>query len=70
MSTDETREYRVDGMSCGNCERHVREAVEALAGVTSARADAGQSLLTVTGSGFDESAVATAVDEAGYELVT
>lgn len=68
--TGEMREYRVEGMSCGNCERHVREAVESLDGVVSAEADAGSGLLRVTGSGPDDAAIAAAVSDAGYEVKT
>lgn len=66
--TEETREYRVDGMSCPNCERHVREAVEAVAGVSSASADAEAGLLRVNGPGLDDAAITAAVDDAGYEV--
>jgi len=66
--TEQTREYRVEGMSCANCERHVREAVESLDGVVSAQADAGSGLLKVSGPGLDDAAVIAAVDDAGYEV--
>lgn len=66
--TDETREYRIDGMTCSNCERHVREAVESLAGVNSASADAQAGLLRVSGPRLDDAAITAAVDDAGYQV--
>ncbi|MCO5314774.1 MAG: heavy-metal-associated domain-containing protein [Solirubrobacterales bacterium] len=69
IESDQIREYRVEGMSCSNCEAHVRKAVEALGGVSSAEADAGANLLRVSGSGLDDSVIAAAVDDAGYEAI-
>lgn len=70
VEADQTREYRVGGMSCSNCEKHVREAVEALTGVSSAEADSGAGLLRVSGVGLDDGLIAAAVDEAGYEVIS
>lgn len=69
-STDQNREYRVDGMSCANCENHVREAVGAVPGVSAAEADAKSGMLRVTGSVLDDSLIAAAVEDAGYEMKT
>lgn len=61
--------YGVTGMTCENCERHVREEVSLIQGVTSARADAATGLLVVeSDSPLDEDSVRTAVEEAGYTL--
>lgn len=62
-----TIEYQVTGMSCGHCEASVREEVGAIAGVTSAAADAATGRLVVEASGpVDDDAVFAAVAEAGY----
>ena len=66
MSTEKT--YTVTGMSCGHCELSVREEVEELAGVESARADHTTGRLVVRGDGVDDEAVRAAVAEAGYEV--
>lgn len=66
----ESREYRVEGMSCSNCEKHVREAVENLSGVTAAEADAKSGLLRVSGADLEDGAITAAVDEAGYEVIS
>jgi copper chaperone CopZ len=60
--------YTVTGMSCGHCELSVREEVEELAGVESARADHTTGQLAVRGEEIDDDAVRSAVSEAGYEL--
>lgn len=60
--------YNVAGMTCGHCELSVREEVEALPGVSSARADRTTGTLVVNGDA-DEDAVAAAVADAGYEVV-
>ena len=64
--------YAVTGMTCGHCVKAVTEEVSALEGVTSVEVDLvtdGASAVTVTSdSTLDRSAVAEAVDEAGYEL--
>jgi copper chaperone CopZ len=66
-SNEPTTTYAVSGMTCGHCEAAVREEVEAIAGVTSAKADSAAGALIVTGNAtVDE--IAAAVDEAGYTL--
>ena len=66
-----TTDYTVTGMTCGNCEKHVREEVEQIAGVTAIEVSAATGRLSVTTSGdpVDDAAVLAAVDEAGYTAV-
>lgn len=61
------RTYTVQGMTCGHCELSVREEIEELAGVESARADCATGQLTVRGD-VDDAAVREAVKAAGYEV--
>lgn len=72
MSTTAT--YSVSGMTCGHCVAAVTEEVSALPGVTGVDVDlvkGGLSGVTVTSDEpLDVDAVRSAVDEAGYELVT
>ncbi|MBN9622962.1 MAG: heavy-metal-associated domain-containing protein [Actinobacteria bacterium] len=68
MSDDSTKTYSVEGMTCGHCESSVREEVEELTGVESARADRSTGLLTVRGEGIDDAAVCAAVQAAGYAV--
>jgi copper chaperone CopZ len=67
-----TSTYRVTGMTCGHCVSAVTEEITALPGVTDVAVDlvkGGTSTVTVTSDAeLDESAVAGAVDEAGYAL--
>jgi copper chaperone CopZ len=62
--------YKVQGMTCGHCEKAVTEEVSGIAGVTEVRAASDTGLVPVTAaSGLADEAVRAAVDEAGYELV-
>ena len=58
--------YRVDGMSCGQCEVAVRDEVEKVSGVEAVEVDLGSKQVVVRGR-FDDDAVRAAIDEAGYE---
>lgn len=69
-----TTEFAVTGMTCANCERHVREEVSEVAGVTAIEVSAADGTLRVTANGpLDDdalsAAVIAAVDEAGYTAV-
>jgi copper chaperone CopZ len=62
-----TSEYQVTGMTCGHCERSVREEVGRLAGIDEIQVSAQTGRLVVTASeAVDDAAVIAAVDEAGY----
>lgn len=69
MGTAE-KTYSVSGMTCGHCEMSVREEVEELDGVESARADHASGSLVVTGSDIDDDAVRRAVEAAGYQVTS
>jgi copper chaperone CopZ len=61
--------YAVSGMSCGHCEKAIKEELSALPGVTTVEADAKAGKVSVTATApLDDDAVRAAVDEAGYEL--
>ncbi|OVE84374.1 heavy-metal-associated domain-containing protein [Natronolimnobius baerhuensis] len=59
----------VTGMSCGGCEKNVTEALEALSGVSAARASHEDDEVRVEHDGetIDEETIATTVADAGYE---
>ena len=64
-----TATYTVVGMTCGHCVSAVTEEVSRVAGVTGVDVDLGSGGLTVTSEApIDESAVRSAVEEAGYEV--
>jgi len=66
--------FNVTGMTCGHCVSAVTEEVSALPGVIGVSIElvaGGTSTVTVTSTTpLERSAVAAAVDEAGYELVS
>ena len=62
-------EYVVTGMTCGHCEHAVRDEVSRIPGVSAVEVSAATGLLTVTAETLDDTAVLTAVDEAGYSAV-
>ena len=68
----QTNTFAVDGMTCGNCVRHVTEELTALPGVTDVQVDlvaGGSSPVTVTSDApLTDKAIAAAVDEAGYAV--
>ncbi|NLV80371.1 MAG: heavy-metal-associated domain-containing protein [Rhodococcus sp.] len=62
--------YRVEGMTCQHCVAAVTEEVGALTGVSSVNVDLATGDVVVDSDGaLDRTAVAAAVDEAGYTLV-
>ena len=64
-----TSSYTVVGMTCGHCVSAVTEEVSGVAGVTGVDVDLASGGLTVTSEApVDESAVRSAVEEAGYEV--
>lgn len=68
----QTTTFSVDGMTCGNCVRHVTEELTAIPGVTDVQVQlvaGGSSPVTVTSDApLTDAAVAAAVDEAGYAV--
>jgi copper chaperone CopZ len=64
-----TTTYAVTGMTCGHCELSVQEEIAALDGVIEVTADHTTGQVTVTSAEpLDPTAVAAAVDEAGYSM--
>ncbi|MEV6377041.1 heavy-metal-associated domain-containing protein [Micromonospora musae] len=65
-----TTTYQVQGMTCGHCVSAVSAEVGAVAGVSDVQVDLATGQVTVTSdSPLEISAVRSAVDEAGYDLV-
>ena len=59
--------YRVNGMNCSHCKACVEKAVFALDGVVFAVANVAKKELVIEGS-VDETALKTAIEEAGFEF--
>jgi copper chaperone len=66
--TTRSRVYSVVGMTCSHCVASVREEVAEVGGVRDVDVDLDAGRLVVSGAGFDDEAVKTAVEEAGYQL--
>lgn len=63
-----TMKISVKGMMCAHCEAHVKKALEAIDGITSATASHESASVTLeTSKDVDESLISAAVTEAGYE---
>ena len=59
---------QIEGMSCAHCVQHVKEALEAVAGVKSADVSLKDKSASVEHSdGVDIAALRAAVTEAGFE---
>ncbi|WP_433797667.1 heavy-metal-associated domain-containing protein [Actinoplanes sp. CA-252034] len=64
-----TQTYTVTGMTCSHCVNSVSAEVGKVSGVTDVQVDLASGTVTITSDQpVDETAVAAAVDEAGYEL--
>ena len=69
MSTTHVFEGTVHGMTCGHCVASVTEEVEEISGVEKIDIVLETGSLTITSSEpVDDTAVKTAVEEAGYDL--
>ena len=65
-----SRTYTVQGMTCEHCVRAVTEEVRKVPGVSDVHVDLTGGTVAVTGEPLDDEAVAAAVDEAGYAVVS
>ena len=61
----------VSGMTCGHCVSAVTMELSLLSSVTEVEVDLESGQVTISsGAALDPSEIATAIDEAGYELVS
>ena len=59
----------IEGMSCGNCVRHVTEAIQGVPGVKSVDVSLeGKSAAIQFDGQLDEAALLKAVEDAGYRV--
>ena len=62
---------QIEGMSCDHCVQHVKEALETVAGVTSAEVSLNAKTATVEHEpGVNLAMLKAAVEKAGYEINT
>lgn len=65
---EKSMKISVKGMMCGHCEKHVKEALEAIEGITSVTASHEKAEVAIeTSKEVDESVIKAAVEKAGYE---
>ncbi len=60
--------YRIQGMTCGMCAKHVEKALRSVAGVSGVAVDVAKASATVEGTASIED-MAASVAAAGYEMV-
>jgi mercuric reductase len=60
---------KIKGMSCQNCARHVREALQNAPGVHHAEVNLERAEAHVAGEGIAPGTLAAAVEKAGYRAV-
>ncbi len=65
-----TRNYTVEGMTCGHCRAAVIEEVLQVSGVKGVDVELDSGRVTVAGESFEDDAIRRAIDEAGYTLVS
>lgn len=66
-----TAEYTVKGMTCGHCAHAVTTELKKIDGVGEVKVDVTSGKVSVdAATALDIAAVAAAIDEAGYELVS
>lgn len=61
----------IEGMSCGNCARHTKEALEELNGVTYVEVNLAEKYALVDASqDVNDEDIRRAIDDAGYEVIS
>jgi copper ion binding protein len=64
------RTYTVEGMTCDHCVKAITGEVTRLEGVDAVAVDLSAGTVRVSGDAVDDAAVAAAIDEAGYTVVS
>ena len=68
MADTQTITLAVEGMTCSHCANHVKQALESIPGIHSAKADATQNLAWIEGEDVNLSLAKEAIEEAGYQF--
>ena len=68
MGHSDQRTYTVTGMTCGHCKAAVIDEVAKVAGVYDLDVDLDSGRVVVSGDGFSDDDVRSAIDEAGYAV--
>lgn len=62
------RKIQIEGMSCGHCVSHVKEALEGMKGINEVQVKLDEKCAIVTGEASEE-LIKEVIDEAGYDVV-
>jgi copper chaperone len=63
-----TTDYKIEGMTCDHCRESVRAALVDVNGVDGVSVDLADGRATVSGEGFTDEDVRSAVEGAGYAV--
>lgn len=63
------KELLVEGMTCGHCEKAVKDSLGELEGVNSVLVDLDSKKVEVVGENLEDKLIRKAVKEAGYEVL-
>ncbi|MGI6622895.1 MAG: heavy-metal-associated domain-containing protein [Acetivibrionales bacterium] len=65
------KKITIEGMSCQNCVRHVKEALEELAGVQSVNVSLERKIAEIElNQDVDNETIKAAIEDAGYEVTS
>ncbi len=59
----------VEGMTCPHCVASVKSTVESMTGVDLATPDLDTGMVSISGDGFDVSALRAAIEQSGYKVL-
>ncbi|HAE91751.1 heavy-metal-associated domain-containing protein [Tissierella praeacuta] len=59
----------VEGMSCGHCEKAVKNALKELNGVLKVEVDLSSKKVEIEGEGLNDILIKGAIEDAGYDLI-
>lgn len=62
------RKIQIEGMSCNHCVAHVKEALEAIQGITLVEVSLQDKCAMISGEAAEE-VIKEAIDDAGYDVV-
>lgn len=65
-----TRRYMVDGMTCNHCVDAVTGEIRKAGGIDDVIVDLQAGTVTVTAGSVDDAVIRSAIEEAGYEVVS
>ncbi len=61
---------KIEGMTCQHCVMAVKKAVDGISGVSSSDVEVGSAKVTYDESGTDRESIVSAIQTAGYKIVS